>query len=323
MSTDGGTVWEQRDSYYDDGGCCIVHPDSAHIILTGGKGPITQTNWSFVVSRSRNAGATWTRNVVSGSASGFCYALAVASSQRSLVYAGGEVSGSGAVYRSTDFGVTWSRTAASPGGTVQSLVVHPQEPNRVLAATAAGLFLTTNGGANWSSLPGTAGSRSVVFYPGGADTVLAGGDFGVMVSRNRGATWTRMNSGLEEQVVNCLGFSSRGGPFLVAGTGSSACFGWRFLTGVNEPTVNGESGTADYRPTIVRGVLCLGIGDTIPNSRTSSGYVPATAALLDAAGRKVMELRAGPNDVSRLAPGVYFLRSAGTAPIRTKVVLTR
>ncbi len=38
------------DSYYDDGGCCIVHPDSTNLILTGGRGHLTQTNWSFVVS---------------------------------------------------------------------------------------------------------------------------------------------------------------------------------------------------------------------------------------------------------------------------------
>jgi hypothetical protein len=32
------------------------------------------------------------------------------------------------------------------------------------------------------------------------------------------------------------------------------------------------------------------------------------AVLLDIGGRKVMELVPGPNDVSRLAPGVYFVR---------------
>jgi hypothetical protein len=35
----------------------------------------------------------------------------------------------------------------------------------------------------------------------------------------------------------------------------------------------------------------------------------ARGALLDIAGRKVLDLHPGPNDVSRLAPGVYFLRT--------------
>jgi hypothetical protein len=56
----------------------------------------------------------------------------------------------------------------------------------------------------------------------------------------------------------------------------------------------------EARPTIVRGVLCL------PPSSVSNH----PSAMLDIAGRKVMELRAGNNDVSHLAPGVYFARQA-------------
>jgi hypothetical protein len=48
--------------------------------------------------------------------------------------------------------------------------------------------------------------------------------------------------------------------------------------------------------------------------------------LLDAAGRKVAELRAGTNDVSKLAPGVYFVREAqaqAQARAIQKVVILR
>jgi hypothetical protein len=50
----------------------------------------------------------------------------------------------------------------------------------------------------------------------------------------------------------------------------------------------------------VRGVLRL------PEARGERREV--RSELLDASGRKVMELVPGPNDVRRLAPGVYFLR---------------
>jgi phosphoribosylformylglycinamidine (FGAM) synthase PurS component len=54
--------------------------------------------------------------------------------------------------------------------------------------------------------------------------------------------------------------------------------------------------------TIVRGVLFL---------PTATGHGPrASSILLDITGRNVKELRPGPNDVSRLAPGVYFVRQA-------------
>jgi len=48
---------------------------------------------------------------------------------------------------------------------------------------------------------------------------------------------------------------------------------------------------------------------------------------MDAAGRKVMDLRPGANDVRALAPGVYFVRQASSgkrdASSVTKVVIAR
>jgi len=63
-----------------------------------------------------------------------------------------------------------------------------------------------------------------------------------------------------------------------------------------------EAGRAKYRPAVVRGVLFL--------------PVPLFALhplLLDLSGREVMSLRPGPNEVSHLAPGVYFLRGGADA----------
>jgi len=74
--------------------------------------------------------------------------------------------------------------------------------------------------------------------------------------------------------------------------------------------------------TIVRGVLW--VGDRGQETRDR-------AALLDISGRNVLDLRPGTNDVSRLAPGVYFCRltagfaSSGEAQAQAvrKVVVTR
>lgn len=82
------------------------------------------------------------------------------------------------------------------------------------------------------------------------------------------------------------------------------------LSGVQEGTgrlISGSGGT------IVRGVLLLP-GAQRPGTEDR-------AALLDIAGRKVMRLHPGPNDVSKLAPGVYFVRSEPSAV--TKVVIQR
>jgi YVTN family beta-propeller protein len=82
-----------------------------------------------------------------------------------------------------------------------------------------------------------------------------------------------------------------------------------------EETPSVEVRDAKPTPTVVRGVLRAG------DRRQNTGY---RAELLDAAGRKVMELHAGANDVSRLSPGVYFVRQAtGDYSGTEKLVLQR
>jgi YVTN family beta-propeller protein len=84
-----------------------------------------------------------------------------------------------------------------------------------------------------------------------------------------------------------------------------------------EETTNDERGTMNAGPTLVRRVL---------NLQSAIYNLQSEIALLDVTGRAVMALRYGPNDVSRLAPGVYFVRAVSrklSAVSCQKVVLTR
>jgi hypothetical protein len=74
-----------------------------------------------------------------------------------------------------------------------------------------------------------------------------------------------------------------------------------------------EPGIYKVTPTIVRGVLMLGAG----YSGQSAGY---RVELVDATGRKVMELHAGANVTRALAPGVYFVREEPRAVRKVLVV---
>ncbi len=92
----------------------------------------------------------------------------------------------------------------------------------------------------------------------------------------------------------------------------------RYEAGVEEATKT-EVRTPKCEPTVVRGVLVLGA----EGSRQNTAY---RAELLDASGRKVAGLHSGTNDVSGLAPGVYFIREAqaqAQAQAVRKIVLTR
>jgi len=76
---------------------------------------------------------------------------------------------------------------------------------------------------------------------------------------------------------------------------------------------------ASFKPaaTVVRSVLFL--------SEAVSGERSAVCAqLLDISGRKVLDLKPGANDVSRLRAGVYFVREAqAQAQAVRKIILTR
>ena len=74
-------------------------------------------------------------------------------------------------------------------------------------------------------------------------------------------------------------------------------------------TMNDERGTMSIGPTILRGVLHIPV----------SPFAIHTS-LFDMTGCQVMALRPGANDVSRLAPGVYFVRKASSV---FKVLVTR
>ncbi|MFO7639159.1 MAG: hypothetical protein R6X14_07715 [bacterium] len=95
-----------------------------------------------------------------------------------------------------------------------------------------------------------------------------------------------------------IAYAASGGVFLARGIG---------ITGVESPIPTHCARLPG--PTIVRGVLSLGAGHN-PILPGESGLCPKPA-LLDISGRKVMELAPGDNDVSRLSPGVYFIRAGG------------
>jgi hypothetical protein len=89
---------------------------------------------------------------------------------------------------------------------------------------------------------------------------------------------------------------------------------WATLSPVDAMEEEQSAAAPAARPaaTIVRNVLFLPV---------ASGS-EATGWLLDAAGRKVMELRPGANDVRSLAPGVYFLRGPQAVTVH-KVIVTK
>ena len=243
---------------------------------------------------------------------GYCKALAVAPSAPDRIYAGGCINAAGAVVVSTDRGGTWVQTASAPADSICGLAVHPADPALVFAATTGGAYRTTDAGATWQRVWNGRGLRSILFSPGSAETLLVAGDAGVWLSPDAGANWQEMNEGLAVRAVNCLESGGPGGVALFAGTAGGAVYEYSFPTGVDEGAVVKAIAPC---AAVVRGLLA------IPQSAFRNPH--SAVVLLDVTGRKALDLHPGANDVSRLVPGVYFVRMAegGPRPATRKVVI--
>ena len=89
------------------------------------------------------------------------------------------------------------------------------------------------------------------------------------------------------------------------------------MAGGQLPSLKPKATSHKPTPTVMRGLLFL------PPAPLSPHF-----SLLSVDGRKVLDLSPGANDVSRLSPGVYFIKEGlgtrGEGPGKTqKVVVTR
>jgi YVTN family beta-propeller protein len=142
---------------------------------------------------------------------------------------------------------------------------------------------------DWATVTGGGGTDSIACsYNWGGDSLIWGENFVCVVP-------------LEDQaaITNNLGFGS---PF----AGNLEVYP---VYRVNPSAALEEAAGPEVRvtklPTLIRGVLWL---------PSASSHKPQAASLMDATGRKVMNLKPGANDVRGLAPGEYFMREVPQAP---------
>ena len=98
----------------------------------------------------------------------------------------------------------WS-TNGPDGGAVVSLAVDQSNPATIYAATANGVFKSTNRGESWVSSLAISDVRRIAISPTSSPTVYVAGH-GIYKSIDGGSTWKAINHGLENQFgpVNLL-----------------------------------------------------------------------------------------------------------------------
>lgn len=103
--------------------------------------------------------------------------------------------------KSTDGGNTWNTTGlsynVSNGRRINRILIHPGNSDILLAATSAGIYRSTDAGANFNLESGTTNYMSMEFKPGDPNTVYAGTSGGsIFRSTNNGQSWSQITSGL-------------------------------------------------------------------------------------------------------------------------------
>ncbi len=169
-------------------------------------------------------------------------AIAIAPSDPNVVWVGtGEqwirshISIGDGVYKSTDAGRTWTKSGLEKSGRFSRLIIHPQNPDIVLACTIGtaygpqperGVFRTTDGGRNWERVlfvDENTGCADVAMDPTNPRIVFAGmwqfeiktwGRFsggpgsGLYRSTDGGTTWTKITgNGLPAHQVGKFGLA--------------------------------------------------------------------------------------------------------------------
>ncbi len=216
-SIDGGTGWSQL-AELGDIRAWAIDPAEPNRVYAGGT--------ADRLYRSTNGGGTWTlalsladtRDLALAPSDGTVYAGLV--NQQPAAQSDG-------VYRSRDYGVSWSKVFTS--SLVSALAVDPGDSRIVYVGTdGEGLQKSSDGGATWTAINSGLSNtviRDLVVDPGDPRTLYAGTwGGGVFQSRDGGEQWNPLNDGLGNLFVSTLALDPRGDGVLFAGTTSGGLY---------------------------------------------------------------------------------------------------
>ena len=90
------------------------------------------------------------------------------------------------------------------GGDLHSLVVDPQDPEKMYIGSHSGVSVSTNGGETWEVIESLNGADAMG-WAFTDDAIFVGGHPGISVSTDGGATFEQGNDGLPSRDVHALG----------------------------------------------------------------------------------------------------------------------
>src|SRR6058998_1011033 len=185
------------------------------------------------VFESEDGGDTWTKRMAGMKEILMVVTLAIDQRRPDIMYSGT----SGGVYKSSDRARTWSKVhqgmispdVLSSGRAlmVNTVLIDPQGPDTVYAATLNGLYKTADGARSWTrtgqDLPDQMIS-ALALDPSWPGTLYVAGRQGVFKSIDGGRTWQGKNAGLASLNVRSLALSPQDPKTVYLGTNGSGLY---------------------------------------------------------------------------------------------------
>jgi ligand-binding sensor domain-containing protein len=185
------------------------------------------------VFESMDGGKTWTKRMNGMKEVLMVITLAIDPARPNIMYAGT----SGGVYKSVDRARTWVKAinglippellSSSRALMVNTLLIDPQRPDTVYAATLNGLYKTEDGARSWTrtgqDLPDQMIS-ALALDPSWPGTLYVAGREGVFKSTDGGRTWKGNNAGLASLNVRALALSPADPRTVYLGTNGSGLY---------------------------------------------------------------------------------------------------
>ena len=170
--------WEQLGpTAWDDSNSNGWNPGVGRITAIG----VEQANQNHIIVgspgggvwRTIDGGVSW--NVLTDNLSNLnVYALTIDPSVNSTYYWG---STNGIIYKSIDSGATWSLLADTGNGTINKILIDPNDSSKIFCSSSGGIFKSTNTGVNWSLIhPGANSGYDIEFKPGNTNIIYASGE---------------------------------------------------------------------------------------------------------------------------------------------------
>ena len=195
-STNAGQTWTWSQLTFGAnhayGRSISVSASDPNVILLGGNEPTG--SYFHRVYLSEDGGSTFTDvTPYTGANESFVYGVAIHPTNPDVLLAGTNTS----VYRSTDRGATWTKTATQARNYRMRFSL--ADPDLVFAGGYSAVYRSANGGVNWSTV--TTGLSGIMFQHvvpshANASNAYTGSTMAFFRSMTGGSSWSASNSGL-------------------------------------------------------------------------------------------------------------------------------